>query len=517
MPQWPDGGSGVRIDGRLRSRMLQGHRQALVWLIPAAVAAAMFVLSGKEIGELIGASVALLLFVFLVNRPGVTLISLIIFLPFETFLFALLLHWGVPTFILRPASSLKELMALAIVVAGLREIRDTGRRMDRIDIAVLLYVGVVTIYLLVPHLFSSIAPTQLEVRLLGWRSDAGYPLLFFGARHAPIRSEVRERFINVIIAMGAVVALVALYQRLAPMPFSHFVLNTAQVPTYFFKVLGLPPTVISQNLEYITTLSPLHVSSVFLSPFDMSDYLVLVIAMVAVRISRGSRSPSLFLVLAAVLGSIFFSDTRADALAAVIILVLIALPSPRSPIEGRLRLIGTLVLAAVVIIPSLGGTRFVGAQGAAASTNNHLNDFGYSLDVIDAYPLGLGLGSVPSSVNRFEVQGFGLNGEDFSQDLVIQVAYELGLPALLPWLAMMVLVLLALRRRGDQGVMLASGAGLGLLGIVIGGLFHHVFVELPVPWTLWSGVGLALSVHQDYDQNGTVRATNSYPETYGVP
>jgi hypothetical protein len=462
-------------------------------------------------------ALAVVLFVILVNRPGITLIALVVFLPLETLLFGFLLGKGVPTSVLRPASGIKEVMALAILVAGLRQIRDSGRRLDRIDIALLTYVGVVTFYLFVPHLFSSIAPSQWEVRLLAWRSDAGYPLLFFGARHAPIHPRVKQRLMQVIIALGAFVALVALFQRLDPIAYSNFVLNTAQVPIYFYKVLGLPVTVIGPNLEYITTLNPLHVSSIFLSPFDMSDFFVLVIAVVAVQITRGTRSPYLYVVLAASLASIFFSRTRADALAAVIILVLIALPTSRASAEGRLRLLGVLLLAAVFIVPALGGTRFVGAQGGDSSASKHLSDFETSIRLIEAHPLGLGLGSVPSSVNRFNVEGFFIGSEDVSQDLVVQVGYELGVLALVPWLAMVALVLLALRRRAHQDDMFAAAMGFALLGIIIAGLFHHVFVQFPVPWTLWAGAGLALSVHKDDDPYETARETNSYPATAGVP
>jgi hypothetical protein len=517
VPQWRYGGTDVKRETQFALRDFASRPSALLWLTPVLVALAVYLLSERLLGDAIGVALAVLVFVFFVNRPGVALIALVIFLPIETLLFSLLYAWGVPEGILRPASGIKELLAVAIFVAGLRQIRDTERRMDRIDIALLAYVGVVTLYLLAPRLFSSIAPNQWEVRLIGWRSDAGYALLFFGARHAPIGPKVKALFMTVVLAMGAFIAVIALYQLIDPVSYSRFVLTTARVPTYFLSVLGLPYAVTVQNLEYITTLHPLHVSSVFLSPFDMSDYFVLVVAVAAVRISRGSRSIFLYVVLGASLAAIFFSRTRADALAAVIVLVLIVLPNARSPRESRLRLIGALLLAAALIVPSLGGTRFVGAQGASTSTAKHLSDFESSFNIIETYPLGLGLGSVPSSVNRFVVQGFAHNTEDVSQDLVIQVAYELGLPALIPWLAMVGLVLLALKRRAGRGDVFATAMGFALLGIVIAGLFHHVFLQFPLPWTLWMGAGLALSVTATGDDGSEAGKANSAAAAVGVP
>ena len=135
-------------------------REAFLWVIPVAVALAFWVLSEKAALEVIGECVALLLFVFFVNRPSGTLIALIIFLPLESILFPLLYRWGIPGTFLRQTSGIKELMVVAILVAGLRVIPDAGQRLDKIDIAVLCYVAVVTIYLIAPHIFSALAPTE---------------------------------------------------------------------------------------------------------------------------------------------------------------------------------------------------------------------------------------------------------------------------------------------------------------------------------------------------------------------
>jgi hypothetical protein len=491
-------------------------QELFLWLIPVGVAAALFVLSEKMTAELIGASIALMLFVFLVNRPGTALIALVVFLPLQLMGFGLLLGLHVPAAILRPAGGLTELLALAILVAGLRQLRDTSGRLDRIDIAVLVYVGVVTVYLIVPHLFSSIAPTQWSPRILAWRSDAGYPLLFFGARHAPIPFRTKDRLVQVLIAMGGFVAVLALYQQLAPQAWSDFVLNTAHVATYEFRVLGLPPSVVAQNLGYIFNISPLRVSSIFVSPFDMGDYLVLVTAAVATRISSDRRSPLNYVILAAVLGAIFFSRSRSDGLAAVIILVLIALPTSRSPIEGRVRLIGVLLVAAVLVVPSLGGTRFVGAQGGTASSKAHITAIENGIDVIESHPLGVGLGVQPSTANRFASTAKTILNGNISENSIIQVGDELGIQALIPWLAMMTFILLALKRRASGGDDFAAILGFGLLGVVIAGLYHHVFLLLPVPWTLWAGAGLALSVYQERSSADTAERTASYLASPGV-
>jgi hypothetical protein len=490
-------------------------RNRLLWLIPIVVGIAVLTLSTHQIATCIGAAIALALLAYFVGRPGAALIALIIFLPLEQFAFALLLQWHVPASLLKPASGIKELLALAILIAAVKELRAGTWRPDRLDTALLIYVGVVTIYLLVPHLFSAIAPTVWHVRLLAWRSDAGYPLLFLAARHAPIDEKHRQRFIQVILVMGGLVACIAIFQRLAATTWSDFILNSVNLPAYQAHVLGLAPADIVSNLRYLYTVNPLRASSLFFSPFDMGDYLVLVCAIAGVRITRGHRALLPYLVLGTSLAALFFSRSRSDGLAVVVILVLIVLPSARSPIEGRLRLIGALLLAAVVLVPALGGTRFVGAQGGAASATGHLAEIKDGFNILDHAPLGIGLGAQPGAAQRSVQTITVFYGGNVSDNVFLQVGDELGIQALLPWLAMLGLVLWGLKRRGSGGDAFAAAMGFGLLGVVIAGLYHHVFLTYPVPWTLWAGAGLALSTH--VSSTADTRSTHLFPVSAGVP
>jgi hypothetical protein len=505
-------GTSEKVRGT-RERMRQ--KQAFVWWIPVFVAFAGVALTEKRLLDVMGACLALLLLVFMVNRPGGTLIALVIFLPLEIFLFSLLFRFGMPGSFLRPASALKELMAIAILIAGLRAIRDRGHKLDRIDIVVLIYVGVVTLYLIVPHLFAETAVTQWSPRFLAWRSDAAYPLIFFGARHAPISPRMKQRMLQVVVVLGAVMAFIALYQKLAPSSFSNFVLNTVHVVQYQENVLGQSPSTVASNLAYITTIDPLRVSSILLSPFDLGDYLVIVVAAVGVRIGQNARNPLNYVVLAAAMGAIWFTSVRADALAGVIILALTALPHSRSPVEGRIRLIAALLVAAAFIVPSLPGSRFVGAQGGSSSASGHITEIEDGLNVFYYYPLGLGLGAQPGIANRFNPSK-SLNSSDVSDNFITQTADELGVQALIPWLIMFAFILIALKRRAGPGDPFAATFGFALLATMIAGIYHHVFLTFPGPWTLWAGTGLALSVYKPDTYEDSAESTITYPASAGV-
>jgi hypothetical protein len=260
---------------------------------------------------------------------------------------------------------------------------------------------------------------------------------------------------------------------------------------YQLNVLHNTPAEVVNSLAYLVNQHPLRVSSIFLSPFDMGDFLVLVVALVAERISRDRRSWTNYLLLGGSIAALFASRVRADSLAALVVLGLAVLPSPPRPVTARIRLIAAIAIGAAIIIPSLGGTRFVGAQGGNASNQGHIREITNGIHAMVDHPLGLGIGVQPATANRFLLSGnqIGLYTTDNS---ITQVGDELGFQALLPWLGFLIAAGVALRRRARGHDPLVAGAGLALIGILIAGQYHHVFLTYPVPWTLWAAIGLAL-------------------------
>jgi hypothetical protein len=478
-------------------------RERFLWFIPPGIFLLAGILGEKTSLEVAGGCVALLLLGYFVNRPGIALITLIIFLPLETVGFSLLYRIGVPGPLLRGLSEMKELIVVAIVLAGLRVIRDTGRKLDRIDVALLTYVGVVVLYLIIPHLFSANAPTLLNQRLVGFRSDAFYPLIFFGCRHAPLGTHYKERFMQVILYLGGGIALLGLYQKVAARSWQNFIFHTARVQIYEVRVLNSLPSAVEKNLGYVTSLSPLRIGSVFLGPFALGDYTIIVATLAALRIRQNHREWLPYAVLAVSLAANFFTGSRSDGLALIVVLVLVAVPNAKTPVEGRLRLIAGIVLAAVLIVPALAGTRDVGAHGGGKSASGHLSEIQDGLHLIETVPFGLGLGDQPGDSIRFANEQKVIYGGDISDNSITQVGDELGVQALLPWLLMVAFIFLALKRRASSGDFFATVMGLSLLGVMIAAQYHQAFLDYPLPWTLWGGAGLALSATQrpDYEDS----------------
>jgi len=423
----------------------------------------------------------------------------------------------VPGEFLRQASSIKELMVLTLFVAGLREIRDTGKRLDRIDIALFLYIGATTIYLIYPHLFSAVAPIQVSARLLAYRADIGYVLIFFGVRHAPIGVKTRKHFNTTLMLFGGLMGTVGIYQKLDPTAFSNFVLNTSHVLAYQVNVLSIPLFTAYDNLLELYVNSPLRVTSILLSSYDTADYLVVVVAIAAVRITRNYKNPWNYPVLAVSMATIFFTGARADQIATVVLLVLIGLPTAKSPVEGRLRIGAVLLVGAVLIVPSLAhSSRFFNNPVATQSNQGHINSIQTGFGIMYYYPLGLGLGQQPGVANRTPGLAKLINDGDNTDNMITQVGDELGIQTLIPWLAMMYFILVALKRRASTGDLMAATGGFALLGIVISGQFHHVFLEFPLPWTLWAAAGLGLSTFEKGPFPQNEMEAIPYPSAVGV-
>jgi hypothetical protein len=387
---------------------------------------------------------------------------------------------------------LKEILALGILATALSAVHRGEEHLDGLDKALLTYVGITTLYVLGPHIFTSFSVTHnWSARLLSWRADCGYVLLFLGVRHAPLPPRTRRTLTNVVFIMGTLTVLVAIYQWARPDQWANFVLKTGHQTQYQVSVLHNDAAVTARNLAYLTDHHPLRVGSIQLSPFDMADYLLLSFALAIERIARHERSRWTYLLCGGVLAALFASRVRADSLAAVIITIVALLPAPKRPTTARLRLIGAVCAAGVIVIPSLGGSRFTNGQGGAASNQGHIREVQHGLSELWHYPLGEGIGNVAGVGDKFVLSGGG-QGAFTTDNSVLQVSGELGIQALIPWLIMLGLAWRALGRAARQGDAFAGGVRLALLGIVVAGMYHHVFLNFALPWTLWATAGLAL-------------------------
>lgn len=464
--------------------------KVLVWIAPIVVALGVELLSQHRIEYAIAGAVGLLLFLWAVRHPGPSLSILAVVVALQGVGFGFLYAAHVPAFALRAGGSLKDLLGLAILASAVVNLASTGRRLGRLEKWALVYVAVVTCYLLLPGLFTPGSPHKWSVRLLAWRLDAGYPLLFIALLHAPISSRARKWFTGTIVAIGALAAAGAVWQWISPSGFYRFIVNTGKQAAYERNVLHSSWDAVDSTLQYLTASgSHRHLGSIFLSPFDMADYLLIVAAVIVERLVRGDRRPGLMVLFGLVVFALFASQVRADAVAALVIFLVALMPGMGRPVLARWGFVLVIAIGAALVVPALGGTHFSGGKNSGSSTTGHVRELNYGFDQMFKTPLGLGLGDNPVTANRFISPG---SGSFTSDDSYLQVGDELGLAAMIPWLVFVFGTLIALFRRARAPSSAAAVAALALAGVLVAGLFHHVFLNFSTAWTLWPLAGLAL-------------------------
>ena len=477
----------------LRSRRLAARARRAPrwpWLVPFGV----FVMIGMSpivgLPLLFAATMALAAVLVLSRYPGPSLVALVVFLPLQIPAFSFLYNHGVPGGLLRPFGSVKEALALAVIVAAGREVVTRRSRLDRVDKFVLAYVGALVLYLLLPMVLSgSTYPDSFTDRLLGFRINGGFLLLFVAARHAPIDERWRRRFISTILAMAGLLAAIGIFQFLQPARFTDFIVQDLGIPYFQLYVLDTSLGEVVQQLAW-TTAEPVRVGSLFVGPFQFADFLILPTALLLDRLTRREGRLRDVLLLALIGGALLASQTRANILALALMALLALSPGPYRVLANRLRLVAIVILALVAFIPSLVSSRLGGAEKSAESTEGHIDEIRAGFEILQENPLGTGLGTAPALAVRLENAPVII-----SDNSMLQVGNELGIVMMVFFAGLLVAIVVRLSRkaRDDPPGGLASSARLALIGLLVAGQLHHVFQDFSVTWPLWALVGLALA------------------------
>jgi hypothetical protein len=472
--------------------LLGGVRRGPVWpwFTPVAAFAAIYLSPIVGLPTIVAGAVALVAIVVLARHPGPALVGLVVFLPLQIPLFSYLYKQGVPGGLLRMGGSIKEVLAVALIVAAAREVLSGRSRLDRVDKVVLAYVGALMLYLLLPMVLSgSTYPHSFSDRLLGFRLNGGFLLLFVAARHAAIDQRWRRRFVTAVLGMAAAVAAIGVYQFLQPARFSDFIVDDLGIPSFQYDVFKTPVDQLVQLVRW-TTADPVRVGSLFVGPFQFADFLILPAAILLDRLTRREGRLRDVLLLALIGGALLASQTRANILALALMALLALSPGPYRVLANRLRLVAIVILAFVAFIPSLVSSRLGGAEKSAESTEGHFDEIRGGFEILQENPLGTGLGTAPSLAVRLETAPVVV-----SDNSMLQVGNELGVVMMIFFAGLLVAVVVRLGRkaRDDPPGGLASSARLALIGLLAAGQLHHVFQDFSITWPLFVLIGLALA------------------------
>jgi hypothetical protein len=425
------------------------------------------------------------------RHPGRALCALVVLLPLQNLGYAWLYARGVPAGVIRPLGAVKELLGLGILGAALFPRGPTNRRLDRADRLALIWLGALVAYLVIPGVLSDPGyPTRVDIRVLGFRADAGFVLLFLAARHAPIPRRFAAHFTTALWTVGGLVAGLALYNWFAWPSWIHFVDVTANLPRFSRNILGLDQSSVFQATQFLVN-APKRAVSVTSSPFSLADLCLITLGLALESLVRRQHGVVPYLLVCLLGLALFFSGTRADLVGAGVIAALMLLPLAGRRERQQVRLLLVLVAALALLVPVVGKSRVSGAQGGSASATAHTHEFAYGFTALTRHPLGTGLGTAAGTGQRFQIAQ-----AVTSDNSVLQVGNELGVAMMVLFILLYIEVLRALGAAASEEPdgALPRGMQAVMIGLAVVGMLHHVFVYLPVAWIAWGGAGLALGV-----------------------
>jgi len=442
--------------------------------------------------RMIAGVLGLLLVAWAAARPGPALIALVVFLPFQVHALAALHRLGVPAEALRSAGFAKEGLVAGIVVAALRHAVARGQRLDGVDRVALAFSALVLVYLLIPLLAEPVVGVIFDAAPRGWypqalavRSNLGPVLVLLAVRSLALPDAWRRRIVGVVIAVAVVTALGGIIEFFFNDLWQRFEGEVLRFGAYHDAVgLETPPAAV----ESVILGRSFKRAGSFLSQLTLGFFLLSGMCLQLVRTSQGLSPRRMFVVSAIVLGGLV-TLTRSAVLSLMIAAVVTAWLSRSSGPSQRSRLLAMSVVILAISIAAANETGLTGRTLAAVrgddpSATGHVDRSSEALRLALAHPLGQGLGVQSGVAAR-------TGGEQVpAENAYLQLAHELGLVGSLLFVWMLWRLILSLSRRRDEP--LAAGSAGALAGAVVGGLFLHVWTDLPTSWTLMLVAGLAL-------------------------
>jgi hypothetical protein len=494
--------SPVPLARSLRTRRL-GYRS---FQFTASVVAAVALFADLTFGKLRAAEFTISVCVAAVaifaasRKPGASIGFLLVFVPLQLVLLAYLYKLGAPAGLARNLGYLKDAAVAGVCVAAVNRTRSREvTRFDLLDAFAVGYAGIATAYLLLPALFSGVLGGEsFSVRLNAWRLDCLFVVLFVAARRVAV-SPVRLHRLRTLVLLVAIPMFgFAVWESVSASGYNHFMVSTIELPNYQRDVLNVAPPF---GLDYVIRgvvgdANLVRVGGLFADSLTLGFYLVLPLAFATERLSESRLRPlpAIGLVCGGV--TLVLTQTRSAILSGTVALLLGLWLAYRRLSPHRLRAV-VLTLAAVVVLTPLAAHSTIRARFDSlfsttqdADNQSHKTASLAGLNQVIQHPVGRGLGANPATGLRNHT-----SNATVSEDSYLQVGTELGLWGMLTFIGLYIAMLVRLRRRasqpGEYGD-LAAGCWLAGCGLLIGGLFLHVWISLPLSLSFWGLAGLAI-------------------------
>lgn len=470
-------------------------RPAWMWLLPVLVAAVVRYQPDRlstGIKVLLGLG-AISLFA---RRPATSLLFLVALLPFQQVLLAAAYRFGVPGVVVRGLGFWKEALVAGCVVAALRTLRHQRRRLDAVDALALVYLGIVGLYYLSPRLFvhpgqfalgPPTDPTTLRVAL---RNDTVFVVLLLAVRRLPLDAHFRRRFLATLLAVGTTVAGIGIFEFAFSNAWNKLMVSTIGVPRFLAAILKVSVRNPNDIRVYsqVAGHSVLRIGSVFLDPLSCGLYLVIALAIALERVVRGDRRLVLWAATGLLAVALLLSQTRAAIIAVVVVVACTLRPTAARRGPARARYAFVVAAGLLALIPLTVASGLAARSAGSDSTALHLQRTEAGARALIKAPLGRGLGTGATNGTRFYV-ATSLTSEDY----YLQVGNETGAISMVVFIALVVVLNRRMGRlaHGRPDVLISSWRG-AFLGLSLAALLLQVWLNFPMAWTVWVGLGACL-------------------------
>lgn len=464
----------------------------------AALAAAILVLGictyhdGAHLKLAVEAAIAAGLVLVCARHVAAALGVLVVFLPLQVVGLAWLYHAGLPAAVIRGLGSVKDIVVLGAVLAAVRAAPAVRRRLDLVDVLLVGYIAIATLYLFLPRLFPGhLTLLPLTVTSLAWRGDVSFALLILALRHVPIGAAARRRVELTIVSIGVVVAACGYWEYFATSGWERFLTQDLHVPEYLTQILHSSDQLIRRTT--VGTTAQVRPGSLLFEPVILGFYLLLPLGLLL----RGVSSRRSLLAVPALLlvaGCLVLTLTRSAVLSGMVMVVVFAWYATAGRHRGRARLLILVGVIAVASIPVAGVTKLSqrttsATNGTDVSASVHSRDLQRGIDRIKSQPLGAGLGTVAGVGAAYQVANHLV-----SENAYLQVGDEMGIVELVVFAGLLLALLAALHRRArapGPGADRAAAAAAILVALIVGGFLQEVWIGYPQTLTAAAILGLA--------------------------
>ncbi|MHB8449175.1 MAG: O-antigen ligase family protein [Mycobacteriales bacterium] len=430
------------------------------------------------------------------RRPTLFIAITLAFLPFQQVLLSLAYHDGLPAAIVRPLGFLKEAATAGALLAAAWHARRARHRWDRLDWLATAYVVLLIVYLLAPFLHPGLLGNRsFYVRLLAWRTDALFALLFLASRHLPWSPGAARAAVRTVITAGTVVAALGVVNVVDSHAWNHFLVATAGLPRYDAAILhnAVNPNDVLDHGQSAGH-GVIRAGSTLLYAVVLGFYLLVPLSIQLERLTRLRLRATTVISAALLVTAIVLTLTRSAVLGAMLAAVVVLALAVRARAPGRTRLALLLAVAVVAALPLAASAQLTGRilDKGGHSNSGHILALERGFDALVANPLGNGLGTAPGLATSYANSSILT-----SENAYLQVGNEVGVFTLAAFVAFLVGLLMALRSAAAArgwGHALAVALTGELAGILLAGMFLHVWLDLTQSMSLMGLAGIALNV-----------------------